>query len=106
MRLCRADDEEHAEPGDGPRRLRRGHEWQSEQAEGAEDEETNGARAHGDLHRILPVASLRAHDFHLSLPLLSSYHLSRMKPNADAHLLPEAGAQRTLEGVGSSAWFG
>jgi hypothetical protein len=26
--------------------------------------------------------------------------------NAGAHLRPEAGAQRTLEGVGSGVWFG
>jgi hypothetical protein len=28
------------------------------------------------------------------------------KPNAGAHLLPEAGAERTLEAVRCSAWFG
>ena len=34
-----------------------------------------------DTDRIVPVASLRAHDSHHSLPLLSSYPLSRMLPN-------------------------
>jgi hypothetical protein len=31
------------------------------------------------------------------------FFLAHLKPNAGAHLLPEAGAQQTLEGVGSRA---
>ena len=36
---------------------------------------------------------------------MSTFFFS-LKPNASGEPRPEAGAQRTLEGVGSSAWFG
>ena len=38
--------------------------------------------------------------------LPSSFVVSCLVPNAGAHLLPEAGAQRTLEAVRCSALFG
>jgi hypothetical protein len=40
------------------------------------------------------------------LGLLGDGDACLMKPNARFQLLPEAGAQRTLEGVGSTAVFG
>src|SRR5262245_16005501 len=51
------------------------------------------------------VAPLKAPCYH-HRSMLSSPLSGICEPNASAHLLPEAGAQRTLEAVRCSAWFG
>ena len=62
-----------------------------EQTQGERDNDANGTAPHDRFPRL---ASCQP----------SSYYV---KPNAGAHLLPEAGArhERTLEAVRCSAWF-
>jgi hypothetical protein len=42
----------------------------------------------------------------ITQPMMRGYNTNQLIDNARHEPLPEAGAQRTLEAVGSSAWFG
>src|SRR5262249_23062116 len=78
----RGGGEQQSYPGYLARRLRRSGKWRTEESEGKNGDDANGATPHDDL--------------------LSSL----VQPNASLQLLPEAGAQRTLAAVSCKAWFG